>query len=76
MVAGHRDLAREAIYQMPVEAVLWNSLGDGLCRRRPCRRKRAILSGGHPPRSAVRRPYHNIGYAYSHLGLLKESLEA
>ncbi len=70
------ETLRNAIYQMPNEPILWNSLATVLAES--SRADESIQFY----REAVRldpqfsRPYHNLGYAYSHLGLLEDALAA
>jgi len=70
------ETLRSAIYRMPTEAILWNSLatvlaGSGRADESIQFYQEAIRLD--PPFS---RPWHNRGFAYSHLGLLHEALAA
>ena len=77
---GLPDLAmetlRHAIYRMPEQSILWNSLATVLAEEGRADESLVFyqeavrLDPGYP------RPYHNLGYAYQHLGMLPEALEA
>jgi tetratricopeptide (TPR) repeat protein len=70
------SLLRDAIYRMPEAAILWNSLATVLAEEGRADESLVFYQEAVRLDPAYPRPYHNLGYAYQHLGLLPEALEA
>jgi tetratricopeptide (TPR) repeat protein len=77
---GHASIAietlRAAIYRMPEEAVLWNSLATVLAESGRAEESLVFYREAVRLAPGFSRPYHNMGFAYQHLGRLSEALEA
>ncbi|HEY0267375.1 MAG TPA: tetratricopeptide repeat protein, partial [Rhizomicrobium sp.] len=75
---GHPDMAietlKDAIYRMPHESILWNSLATVLAEEG--RADESIVFYNEAARLAPNfaRAYHNLGYAYQHLSKMEEAL--
>ncbi|MGA7675004.1 MAG: tetratricopeptide repeat protein [Rhizomicrobium sp.] len=70
------DTLRSAIERMPTVPMLWNSLatvlaGDGRADESIVFYREAIRLN-----PVMSKTYHNLGYAYSHLGMMAEALDA
>jgi hypothetical protein len=61
---------------MPHEAILWNSLATVLAENGRAEESLIFYQEAIKLQPGLARPYHNIGFAYSHLGRLEEALEA
>ena len=70
------ETLRNAIYQMPTEPILWNSLATVLAESSRADESIQFYQEAVRLDPQFSRPYHNLGYAYSHLGLLEEALAA
>jgi len=70
------ETLRNAIYQMPAEPILWNSLATVLAESSRADESIQFYQEAVRLDPQFSRPYHNLGYAYSHLGLLEEALAA
>ncbi|HEY2033653.1 MAG TPA: tetratricopeptide repeat protein [Rhizomicrobium sp.] len=70
------ETLRNAIYQMPGEPILWNSLATVLAESSRADESIQFYREAVRLDPAFARPYHNLGYAYSHLGMLEEALAA
>ncbi len=70
------ETLQAAIYRMPNESILWNSLATVLAEEG--RADESIIFYQEAVRldPTYPRPYHNLGYAYQHLGMLPEALQA
>ena len=69
------ETLRAAIYRMPKEAVLWNSLATVLAEEGRVEESLIFYQEAIALDPGFSRPWHNLGYAYSHLGRLDEALE-
>jgi len=69
------DTLKYAINRMPHETILWNALGTVLAEEG--RADESVVFYQESIRLApdFARAYHNLGYAYQHLGLLEAALE-
>jgi len=70
------ETLRNAIYQMPAEPILWNSLATVLAESSRADESIQFYKEAVRLDPQFSRPYHNLGYAYSHLGLLEDALAA
>jgi tetratricopeptide (TPR) repeat protein len=70
------ETLRNAIYQMPTEPILWNSLATVLAESSRADESLQFYKEAVRLDPQFSRPYHNLGYAYSHLGLLEDALAA
>ena len=70
------ETLRNAIYQMPTEPMLWNSLATVLAESSRADESIQFYQEAVRLDPQFSRPYHNLGYAYSHLGLLEDALAA
>jgi tetratricopeptide (TPR) repeat protein len=70
------ETLRNAIYQMPTEPMLWNSLATVLAESSRADESIQFYQEAVRLDPDFSRPYHNLGYAYSHLGMLEEALAA
>ncbi|MGN6148996.1 MAG: tetratricopeptide repeat protein [Rhizomicrobium sp.] len=70
------ETLRNAIYQMPTEPMLWNSLATVLAESSRADESIQFYKEAVRLDPGFSRPYHNLGYAYSHLGMLEEALDA
>ena len=61
---------------MPAEPILWNSLATVLAESSRAAESIQFYQEAVRLDPQFSRPYHNLGYAYSHLGLLEEALAA
>src|ERR1700744_975290 len=76
---GHPDVAieslRAAIYKMPHEAILWNSLATVLAEEGRAEESLVFYNEAVRLEPDFARGYHNLGYAYQHLGQLQDALD-
>jgi len=70
------ETLRSAIYQMPTEPILWNSLATVLAESSRADESIQFYKEAVRLDPQFSRPYHNLGYAYSHLGMLEDALAA
>lgn len=70
------ETLRNAIYQMPTQPMLWNSLATVLAESSRAYESIQFYQEAVRLDPQFSRPYHNLGYAYSHLGLLEDALAA
>ncbi len=70
------ETLRNAIYQMPAEPILWNSLATVLAESSRADESIQFYQEAVRLDPQFSRPHHNLGYAYSHLGLLEDALAA
>ncbi len=70
------ETLRGAIYRMPKESMLWNSLATVLAEEGRAEESLIFYHEAIALDPDFSRPWHNLGYAYSHLGRLEEALEA
>ena len=75
---GQPDIAletlRAAINQMPHEAILWNSFATVLAEEGRADESLVFYNEAARLQPDFARAYHNLGYAYQHLGQLEEAL--
>ncbi|HZQ40903.1 MAG TPA: tetratricopeptide repeat protein [Rhizomicrobium sp.] len=76
---GHPDVAietlRAAILRMPQETILWNSLATVLAEEGRADESIVFYNESVRLEPGFARAYHNLGYAYQHLGQLEKALE-
>jgi len=76
---GQADIAvetlRAALYRMPQEAILWNSLATVLAEEGRADESLVFYNEAIRLEPGFARAYHNLGYAYQHLGQLETALE-
>jgi tetratricopeptide (TPR) repeat protein len=68
------EILRAAIFRMPEEAILWNSLATVLAEN--CRADESLVFYEEAARLAPQfaRAHHNLGFAYQHLSQLDKAL--
>ena len=59
---------------MPDEAILWNSLATVLAEEGRAEESLVFYEEAARLEPGFARAYHNLGYAYQHLGQLEEAL--
>jgi len=69
------ETLRNAIYQMSGEPMLWNSLATVLAESSRADESLQFYQEAIRLDPQFSRPYHNLGYAYSHIGKLEDALE-
>ena len=76
---GHVDVAietlRAAIKRMPHETILWNSFATVLAEEGRADESLVFYNESIRLEPGFARAYHNLGYAYQHLGQLEAALE-
>ncbi|HMI94924.1 MAG TPA: tetratricopeptide repeat-containing glycosyltransferase family protein [Micropepsaceae bacterium] len=70
------DTLRGAIYRMPDQAMLWNSLATVLAEEGRGEESLIFYQEAQRLDPKFARVYHNLGYTYTHLGQLDNALEA
>ncbi len=70
------ETLKGAIYRMPGEAILWNSLATVLAEDGRVDESLIFYQEAIRLEPELPRPWHNLGFAYSHLGELDKALEA
>jgi Tfp pilus assembly protein PilF len=70
------DTLRSAIYRMPQEAILWNSLATVLAEQGRVAESLTFYEEASRLDTTFAKPLHNIAYAYAHLGQLDRALSA
>jgi len=68
------ETLRAAIYRMPGEAILWNALATVLAEDGRVEESLVFYNEAARLEPTFARLHHNLGYAYSHLGMLGEAL--
>lgn len=68
------ETLRSAIYRMPNEAMLWNTLATALAEDGRSEEALPFYQEGLRLDPSFPRVWHNLGYAYSHLGRLEDAL--
>ena len=75
---GHPEMGietlRAAINRMPNEAILWNSFATVLAEEGRADESLVFYHEAARLEPGFARAYHNLGYAYQHLGMLEEAL--
>src|SRR5258705_10263286 len=75
-LAAAIDTLRGAIYRMPDQAMLWNSLATVLAEEGRGEESLVFYHEAQRLDPKFARVYHNLGYTYTHLGQLDNALEA
>jgi tetratricopeptide (TPR) repeat protein len=70
------ETLRNALSHMPHEAILWNSLATVLAEEGRAGESLVFYEEAARLSPGFARAYHNLGYAYQHLGKLEEALQA
>src|SRR6185312_7386645 len=70
------ETLRAALYRMPGEAILWNSLATVLAEEGRADESLVFYEEAARLQPSFARAYHNLGYAYQHLGRLEAALSA
>lgn len=70
------ETLRAALFSMPGEAILWNSLATVLAEEGRADESLVFYEEAARLSPDFARAYHNLGYAYQHLGKLEEALAA
>ncbi|HEY5237601.1 MAG TPA: tetratricopeptide repeat protein [Rhizomicrobium sp.] len=70
------ETLRSAIYRMPAETVLWNSLATVLAENGRADESLVFYEESIRLDPGFSRPHHNIGFAYMHLGQLENALQS
>jgi tetratricopeptide (TPR) repeat protein len=70
------ETLRAALYRMPHEAILWNSLATVLAEEGRADESLVFYQESARLQPDFARAYHNLGYAYQHLGKLEDALQA
>ena len=70
------ETLRAALYRMPHEAILWNSLATVLAEEGRADESLVFYEEAARLQPDFARAYHNLGYAYQHLGKLEEALRS
>ena len=70
------DTLKAAIYRMPHESILWNSLATVLAEEGRAEESLVFYNEAARLQPGFARAYHNLGYAYQHLGQLENALQA
>jgi tetratricopeptide (TPR) repeat protein len=70
------DILRDAIYRMPSQAMLWNTLATVLAEDGRVQESVVFYEEALRLDPSFRRSNHNVGFAYLHMGKLKEALES
>jgi tetratricopeptide (TPR) repeat protein len=68
------DILRAALYQMPEQAILWNSLATVLAEEGRADESLVFYEEAARLEPGFARAYHNLGYAYQHLSELDKAL--
>lgn len=70
------DTLKAALFRMPHEAILWNSLATVLAEEGRADESLVFYNEAARLEPDFARAYHNLGYAYQHLGQLEQALDS